>query len=212
MARTVSIVFDLAGGVHRGRGQERLAKLSGCFTALSDLQSRRPETTTDKEPPPDTAKPFWDKDVLIAPASGRGSACREVLNREPVKDVAVFRSEPAPRVVGVVGQLRGPGAFARFGPEVGQHVFRTARQPQGRTVLVDVSEAKLLQYVPPPGVTRRGAVGVVDRRRSYDDVQRIIDDALLRRKVPYPNRSLAEALDKVLADHLQANLQAMVAE
>ncbi len=205
-----SIVFDLAAAYTEVAAKNGLQSEWLLYSLIGPAKPPT-ETTTDKEPPPDTAKPFWDKDVLIAPASGREPR-REVLNREPVKDVAVFRSEPAPRVVGVVGQLRGPGAFPRFGPEVGQHVFRTARQPQGRTVLVDVSEAKLLQYVPPPGITRRGAVGVVDRRRSYDDVQRIIDDALLRRKVPYPNRSLAEALDKVLADHLQANLQAMIAE
>src|SRR5262249_32033278 len=130
-----------------------------------------PESANQDEPPP----PFWrqektregTREVLILPATKREPE-RELLTRRPIMDQAAFLEEKPLRVLGMARGLPGPAARARFMPEAGLHLFRAVKAQEGGRCLVETSEGPVAQYVPPEGVTRRGAIGTQARRRTYD--------------------------------------------
>ncbi|MBL8797666.1 MAG: ATP-dependent Clp protease ATP-binding subunit [Planctomycetia bacterium] len=164
------------------------------------------QRTNASEPPAQ----FWDENKLYADANGRPP--RPLLVRERIKDLWTFLQEPPPRLLGIGLQLTGRAATPRFVSEQGLHVFRGAKQAQMGRCLVDVSSATDANYLPPPGITRKGAIGDQDRRRAYDCNQEIIDDLLLGEKLPWQNQPLAEALAAAIEQLLQRRLLGLLDE
>ena len=91
-------------------------------------------------------------------------------------------------------------------------MVRGPKQPQPGMCLVEAGDTGLTAYVPPPGITRKGAIGTQDRRRTYDRGARVLDDALLADRVGWHNRSLAAALAEAVASYLQRCLRSLLEE
>ncbi len=166
-----------------------------------------PVSDQEGEPP----RQLWRADRLWIPAAGRRPE-REVLVRKKVEDIASFLAAPPPRLPGLALSLRGAGAAPRFMPEQGLHVLRDPKNPQPIACLVEGSEAELTDYLPPPGITRRGAIGTQPRRRSYDRGQEVLDDVLLAEKLPWRNDPLAHALAEAINKHLRRAMKALLEE
>jgi hypothetical protein len=114
-------------------------------------------------------------------------------------------ARPLEGVVGLMLNIRASAALPRFSGEAGLHRFRTA-QTDGNC-LVDTSAAGWREYQPPSDMDRRGTIGSQERRRSYDLVNGILEDARLPGKL-YANLDnlpvvLASALDRCLAKSLE---------
>ncbi|HTU23025.1 MAG TPA: AAA family ATPase [Gemmataceae bacterium] len=154
---------------------------------------------------------FWRKDTLVAAASGRTPE-RELLQREWVRDVGAFFVAPPARLPGVALELRGPSAAPRFAPEQGLHVLRSPRLPQPAVCLVETSEANLSHYLPPAGISRRGAIGTQPRRRTYDDGKELLDDPLLEGPLPWPNRPLEQVLTEAIEARLRRAMLSLLEE
>jgi hypothetical protein len=77
---------------------------------------------------------------------------------------------------------------------------------------VESSDADLAAYLPPAGISRKGAFGTQDRRRTYDRGLEVLDDVLLGLKVAWQNRPLTEALGEAIEKLLERNLLAIVEE
>jgi hypothetical protein len=99
-------------------------------------------------------------------------------------------------VIGIALFVRAPGAFVRLAPETGLHVF-TAPNRTDRC-LVDTSPDAPSAYKPPEGIERRGSIGSQPKRRSYSETQRLAEDPVLGRKLPWPRDALAELLAEAL--------------
>jgi hypothetical protein len=164
-------------------------------------------TDEDAEPP----RHLWRADSLIVAAVGRQPE-REVLVRKPVRDIGAYLAEPPARLPGVALHLRGSGAAPRFMAEAGLHLLRSSRQPQPTPCLVESSDAALLEYLPPPGITRRGAIGTQPRRRTYDRGMEILDDAALAAKLPWQNQPLPEVLAAAITLRLRRAMLALLEE
>jgi ATP-dependent Clp protease ATP-binding subunit ClpA len=173
----------------------------------ADAGGKGPEPGTADVPP----RQFWRNDILIAAPSAREGE-REVLTREPVKNVDAFLAEPPQRLPGLALELRGTAAAPRFVPEQGLHVVRGPKQPQPGMCLVEAGDTGLTAYVPPQGITRKGAIGTQDRRRTYDRGLAVLDDARLAQRVAWQNRPLAAALAEALETHLRRCLRSLLEE
>ncbi|HTU21138.1 MAG TPA: AAA family ATPase, partial [Gemmataceae bacterium] len=187
-ARTMSMTVELVAYVLPDRakaGKEAVA-------------NGGPEREENAAPP----QQFWRQDTLIAAASGRTPE-REVLEREWVRDMGAFLAEPPARLPGMALRLRGPSAAPRFAPERGLHLLRSPRLSQPAACLVETSEARLRDYLPPLGITRRSSIGTQTRRRSYDRTKELVDDPLLGPPLPWPNRSLEGVLTEAIAAQLR---------
>jgi hypothetical protein len=67
--------------------------------------------------------------------------------------------------------------------------------------------------VPPPDITRRGAIGNQDRRRSYDEGREQCEDALLGATIPWsPNRPFHELLGAAIERLFLRNVSTILAE
>jgi ATP-dependent Clp protease ATP-binding subunit ClpA len=148
-------------------------------------------------------QPYWRGDVLVVPATGRQPP-REVLERFRVERVGEFFTEAAPFWLrGLVLEFHGPAAAPRFRSEGGVHVRRSPREPAA-TCLVETWDQGARSYVPPPDITRRGAIGSQDRRRLYDRGRESVEDALLNETYPWPDN---EPLRDVLAWMVDASFR-----
>jgi ATP-dependent Clp protease ATP-binding subunit ClpA len=170
---------------------------------------------TEPEPPPDpeaeSPRQSWRDDRLWLPAAGRQPE-RPVLVRKRVEEIAAFLAAPPPRLPGLALSLRGSGAAPRFMPEQGLHPLRDPKNPQTMTCLVEGSEAELTDYLPPPGITRRGAIGTQPRRRTYDRGQEVFDDVLLAEKLPWRNSPLAQTLADAINRNLRRAMRTLLEE
>jgi ATP-dependent Clp protease ATP-binding subunit ClpA len=156
------------------------------------------------------AKQYWRKDILIAASIGREPE-REVLVRDLVADADALLAELPPRLPGLALELHGPAAAPRFTPEQGLHLLRSPKQPQAACLVVATTEA-LTAYVPPPGITRKGAIGTQDRRRTCDRGAGVLEDVLLARRIAWQNRSLTAALTEAITEYLRRGLRTMLEE
>ncbi|HMC89809.1 MAG TPA: hypothetical protein VKI17_09680, partial [Gemmataceae bacterium] len=152
---------------------------------------------------------FWRQDTLVLAASGRQPE-REILTRQWVNDPGSFFARAWERIPGLVLGLRGAAAALRFTPEAGLHIFRGPRQAQPTPCLVEITESEPADYLPPLGITRRGAIGSQNRRRTYDRIQDVLDDVFLQEKLPWQNRPLAAVLGEAIQERLQRNLLALL--
>jgi hypothetical protein len=194
------------------------ALLPGCSVELVvyQLLSNAPQRKEDEEVVPnepkagEKPKTFWHGDVLMAPAEGR-QPLRPLLQRVRVSDVARFFGAPLP-LLGLALQIRGPAATPRFATEAGLHVFRGPKKPEPSHCLVLSSDAKLLDYTPPPDILRRGTGSAQDRRRTYDRTQDVLEDGQLGERRPWPGRSLVPVLGTAIEDHLRRRVLALLNE
>ena len=69
--------------------------------------------------------------------------------------------------------------------------------------LAESNTASLADYLPPAGISRRGAVGTQPRRRTYDRGKETIDDAALSAVLPLLNGPLSAVLAEAVAAHLR---------
>jgi hypothetical protein len=77
---------------------------------------------------------------------------------------------------------------------------------------VIVSEARPDEFLPPPGITRRGAVGQQPPRREYDHGAKLITDRALGEERPWAGGPLVDALAAAIADRLRRDLRALLEE
>jgi ATP-dependent Clp protease ATP-binding subunit ClpA len=174
----------------------------------ADAGGKAPERgTTDALPP----RQYWRNETLIAAPSGRESE-REVLTRDLVKDVDAFLADLPQRLPGLALELHGTAAAPRFVPEQGLHILRGPKQPQPGVCLLEAGDTALAAYVPPPGITRKGAIGTQDRRRTYDRGLALLDDARLLVRVSWQNRPLAAALAEAIEANLRRCLHSLLQE
>ena len=75
---------------------------------------------------------------------------------------------------------------------------------------MEITESEPADYLPPLGITRRGAIGSQNRRRTYDRIQDVLDDVFLQEKLPWQNRPLAAVLGEAIQERLQRNLLALL--
>ncbi len=147
------------------------------------------------------------EDSLFVTAVGRKPE-REIMRRTWVKDLSTM---PA-RAIGIGMRIRAAAAMPRFAPEAGLHLLKTGKQGQPARILVEATESELEAYRPPEGITRRGALGSQERRRTYDRTQEVIEDLLLQRRLVWQERALAGVLAAAIDERLQRNLLALLEE
>ncbi len=117
----------------------------------------------------------------------------------------------APVRKGVIGlglEVRGPGACPRFAPEAGQHVLHGPRSVA--RCLVDVAVGAMNDYVPPPGIERRGAIGPQDRRRAYHPERGLVEDFYLERNLSLGAGGLASLLGEAMEEQLLRNARGLL--
>lgn len=141
------------------------------------------------------------EDSLIAAAVGRKPE-QEILRRIWIKDLSAL---PA-RIIGIGMQIRALAATPRFAPEPGLHLLKMEKQAQPARVLVDGAERELETYLPPEGITRRGAIGSQERRRIFDRTLELVEDLFLQRSLIWRDRALACVLADAIEERLQRNL------
>jgi hypothetical protein len=159
---------------------------------------------------PDEVKQYWDGHRLIAVATAKQPE-RVVLERQDVV-TEMLGGLPA-ETLGVALELSGRGAAPRFQDEAGLHLIRldeTRQVPEKG--LVETSRRPLREYVPPEGITRRGAIANQPRRRSCDVPRRLVDDEHLGDKRTYQQDTLAELLYAAMEEFLNKKLQGLLSD
>jgi hypothetical protein len=125
------------------------------------------------------------------------------------KDVEKFLDSPRGGVIGLVLDLRGAFAAARFEGETGLHVFEEEKDRNSRGVLVEASVLPLGEYAPPKDVEFRSAT-VGQRRRTYLGKQQRIEDRGLRREYRWLSRPFEEALGAAMEEGLMGRTGALL--
>jgi hypothetical protein len=146
----------------------------------------------------------WHEDVLY-----EITANAPLYRRQSVKKPAEFFAEPDPQVVGIGLEITGHAAYPRFAPEDGLHMLRHIRGTA--KCLVSASDAKLSNCAPPPGITRRGAIGAQPQRRYYDHPAGVAED-LHRGTLPWRDGKLAPLLANAIEQTLQRNMEEILEE
>ena len=185
-------------------------RLSGGKQAR-DAARDQPEGAGTGDESAEPPKQYWRNDRLYTAATARQPE-RELLVREVVKDQTAFLASRPARLPGIVLDFRGLAAAPRLMPEAGLHVLRAPRLSQPVPCLVETSDVELSAYLPPPGITRRGAIGTQNRRRIYDRVSEVLDDLMLAMKLPWGNRALSDVLAEAIEQRLRRGMAALLEE
>jgi ATP-dependent Clp protease ATP-binding subunit ClpA len=162
-------------------------------------------TPREEESPATAAAPpalRWRDDYLIAPGVGRAAEQGLLIRDWPVAGASLATAPPA-HLIGIALRIRGPAAAPRFGSEIGLHTFVAAKQGKPAKCLVDISDVSLKDYLPPEGITRRGAIGSQEERRTYNRAQQSINDDLLKKRLPWTAGPIAPLLAGLLGELLQ---------
>ena len=136
---------------------------------------------------------------LIAVRTGRAAP-----ECAAVEKPAAFLDAGDESALALVLTVSGPAAGLRFESEAGVHRFR---ERAGDEIGIEVRRVEL-PFRPPEGVERKGQVpSSGPRRRLYDRVRGVIEDARTGTRVPWSSSALAHltelALDRGLAELLE---------
>ncbi|MFN8004016.1 MAG: hypothetical protein U0X75_23740 [Acidobacteriota bacterium] len=88
------------------------------------------------------------------------------LRREPIKSLAQYLASPRENVIGLAFGLSAPRAFPWFVAEAGVHRF--VQDKTQVDCLVQTTEVRLSDYLPPAGIARHGALSNYELRRRYN--------------------------------------------
>lgn len=103
------------------------------------------------------------------------------LRREPIKSLAQYLASPRENVIGLAFGLSAPRAFPWFVSEAGVHRF--VQDKTQVDCLVQTTEVRLNDYLPPAGIARHGALSNYELRRRYNYTQGKIKDTVLDREL-----------------------------
>src|SRR5207244_1261034 len=95
--------------------------------------------------------------------------------------------------------------------ERGLHLF--VHEKKTKRCFVHPSEEPVVDYRPPAGLERRGAIEHLaqgEKRRTYSYTQFLIEDALLKKKWPWSGRGLDVALEVAIQEGLMAQAESLV--
>jgi ATP-dependent Clp protease ATP-binding subunit ClpA len=138
----------------------------------------------------------------------RGGNSDAMPEREQVLRPAEFLAQPREGVLGIALAITAPNIYLRLEPEHGIHHF-TYVKGAGRC-LVETSTAGAAVYEAPRGISRKGAIPAVPRRRSYNWQQGIVEDALLDKRLTGSERTLKNVLAEASEQLLLKKLLALV--
>lgn len=111
-------------------------------------------------------------------------------------------------VVGIALDLRGPGALPLFTPEAGLHELTDPRRTD--LCLIETAQATINDYVPPPGIERRGYITGPERRRIYNRLTQEAVDTFLKEKFSWFGRGIPAVLIEAIERRLKKDAYAML--
>ncbi len=98
-----------------------------------------------------------------------------LLLRQRILNAHDFVSRELAGVLGLVLEIDGPRVFHRFAGEAGLHRFLLAQsKPQ---CVIETALPKLIEWLPPFGVGRKGSLQHSSKCREYDNVKNIVVDS-----------------------------------
>jgi hypothetical protein len=106
-------------------------------------------------------------------------------------------------------QITGVRSAALLETEAGRHEF-VRHDGTRETVCVETISDRLLSYDPPSDIGRRGSLGGLSLRRTYDQRQGECRDELLRKALPLRGRNIEEPLEQAAQEFLAARLWEMI--
>jgi ATP-dependent Clp protease ATP-binding subunit ClpA len=197
----------------------RAAKLSAgvsaklwSFTLPATGRAKPPaaeEGESDEDTPVVTKQPSWRKDALIQPAAGREPEA--ILLERTADDGRLLRSPPE-RLIGILLRLEGTGVALKYLPEQGLHQLKGRDFVPPATCWLDADAVSAERYLPPTGITRKGAIGTQPRRRVYDLVAEVAEDDSLGKKLPFDDAGLAGVIRTATEQHLERRLLSVLKE
>jgi ATP-dependent Clp protease ATP-binding subunit ClpC len=114
----------------------------------------------------------------------------------PEEFLSIVRDGVIGIVVGVVSSL----VYPRYEPERGLHIF--IEEEKQYKCLVHTSEASTEKYLPPPGISRRGAIGAQEKRRTYNFNDNIVEDESYKKRLYLNGRKINEAMATAINERL----------
>jgi len=169
-----------------------------------------PQPPARAEGQPGAAPQHWHGDQLIATATAKQPERVVLERREIAPDLLGWLPEDT---LGVALELSGRGAAPRFQDEAGLHLIRLDEQKSVPDKgLVETSRQLLHEYLPPEGITRRGAIANQPRRRTCDVPRRLVDDEHLGARRTYQEDTLAELIYAAMEEFLNRKLKSLLAE
>ncbi len=119
-----------------------------------------------------------------------------------------FLEAEAETPFGFLMEIRGENCLLLLKDEVGVHVLHA--KDAADECLVHVSDATIAKYVPPEGITRRGAIGRQGKRRVYNLRRRTAEDLVLRITVSWTGGGFVPAIAALLHENLMRAVEAQV--
>ncbi|MBL8148497.1 MAG: ATP-dependent Clp protease ATP-binding subunit [Blastocatellia bacterium] len=132
-----------------------------------------------------------------------------ILERLRVTKPDEFVSKPHQGVIGIVIVVNGYLAYPRFEQEAGLHVFINNKKEE--KVLVHTSSVQMVDYLPPEGIERRGAIANQEKRRIYNLDKMQIEDLKLLKKYPlWSDKAVVETLISNIDEKLQKDTESIL--
>lgn len=102
-----------------------------------------------------------------------------LLMRQRILNAHDFVSRELTGVLGLMLEIDGPRVFHRFAGEAGLHRFHLAQsKPQ---CVIETALPKLMEWLPPFGIGRKGSLPHSSKCREYDNVKNIVVDSVVQK-------------------------------
>jgi hypothetical protein len=130
------------------------------------------------------------------------------FERKRIEKIEGFLASPGEAVIGIALGINAPFACPLFDAERGLHLF--IREKKSSKCLVQTSGSTISEYHPPDGIERHGAIGHQEKRRSYHLDQSLIDDAFIKKQLPWSGRAIDQAIGELIEECLMAQARALI--
>ncbi|MCI0486711.1 MAG: AAA family ATPase [Blastocatellia bacterium] len=170
-----------------GENLKWLFDLSHVYFTIARASGANPEVFKFK-----SYQPKGDKSEQVETFKLLGRA----VIKEKVAEPGEFLSASRLGVVGIILGISAHNAFPRYEPERGLHLYTEEKKTHG--CLVHTSETPSAEYKPLAELEKRGAIALQDRRRSFNHEEMMIDDAALKKKLPWRYTDTIEIMRRAI--------------
>jgi hypothetical protein len=154
------------------------------------------------------ALPEADAFMLRRNERAKKAAPGQGFERKRIEKIESFLASPGEAVIGIALGISAPLACPLFDSERGLHLF--IREKKSSRCLVQTKASTISEYHPPDGIERHGAIGHQERRRGYHLDQSLIDDALVKRQLPWSGRAIDQAIGQLIEEGLMTQARVLI--
>ncbi len=176
------------------------------FKAIIDKEQQKKEKDTEQKPK--DLKPNENTEQTSSQQTPEKKLPFVPLKWEKITQENKFFQTPKEGIFTILLSIKGQHSYLYFASEIGTHIFKESSKLQ--ICFVDSSNSSQSEYLPPENINRRAIMEKQAVRREYNSDKEIIEDMVLKQKIPFYGEILEHYIHELIDARLLKVAKAQV--